>query len=185
MRVKVLAVETDADGGADPWCAAPIWLAVEDRTDDAVSGTITESRLDRAGYLASDPICVPLDRIFDLVSLGSDGRPILNEERAEFAIGKRVLVGITVLTPGGELIEQRQFVGQVASVDPAKGIELNLANRTSYWLPPDARLLEEAAPGEYRLRSTGEIVTDPDYISTWTITQHKKGGRSADVGHRT
>ena len=40
----------------------------------------------------------------------------------------------------------------------------------TYTLPPDLRNYEPAAPGEYRLRSTGEVVADPDFISNWTIT---------------
>jgi hypothetical protein len=32
-------------------------------------------------------------------------------------------------------------------------------------LPPQ---LQEAEPGEYRLRATGEVVVDPDYFARWT-----------------
>jgi hypothetical protein len=38
-----------------------------------------------------------------------------------------------------------------------------------FWLPPDIRAFQDAQPGEYRLRSTGEIVVDPDFITNWTI----------------
>jgi hypothetical protein len=31
------------------------------------------------------------------------------------------------------------------------------------------RAFQPAPPGEYRLKSTGEIVVDPDLLSTWTI----------------
>jgi hypothetical protein len=51
-----------------------------------------------------------------------------------------------------------------------------------YWLPPDGRAFEEAPPGEYRLRSTGEVVIDPDYLATWTIT-HGDGQTPRDTGY--
>ena len=95
------------------------------------------------------------------------GRPLLNEPRARFAVGKRALVGITILSQDGDLVERNQFVGRIASVDPDRGIELLLDDRSSYWLPPDSRSLEEARPGEYSLRSNGQTVVDPDYICTW------------------
>ena len=37
------------------------------------------------------------------------------------------------------------------------------------WLPPDLRAFKKARPGEYRLRSTGEVVLDPDYTTVLTI----------------
>ena len=36
-------------------------------------------------------------------------------------------------------------------------------------LPPDLRPFQPAPAGSYRLRSTGEVVLDPDYLATWTI----------------
>jgi len=36
-------------------------------------------------------------------------------------------------------------------------------------LPPDLRSLKPAPAGEYRLRATGEIVRDPDYLATWVV----------------
>ena len=43
------------------------------------------------------------------------------------------------------------------------------------WLPPHLEAYQEAAEGEYRLRSTGEVVVDPDWLCTWTI--HPGPGR--------
>jgi len=37
------------------------------------------------------------------------------------------------------------------------------------WLAPDVRAFALAAPGEYRLRSTGEVVSDPDVLTTGTL----------------
>jgi hypothetical protein len=174
-RAKVLAVEPDTDCGANPWAAKAIWMAIESRDDAHLMGPIQSTQLDRDGYRAGDALCVPQDRVIDLVFIGSEGRPVLNEARARFMFGKRALVGLDLMSETGDLIEQSQFTGIIARVDPADGIQLVLDDQSVYWLPPDARSFEEAAPGEYTLRSNGQTVVNPDYIATWTITQGYDG----------
>ena len=81
-------------------------------------------------------------------------------------------MGLTLVDPGGELIRQEQFVGQIISVSREHGIELDLFGDRGgepYWLPPQLNAFEKARPGEYRLRSTGEVVVDPDLLSSWTV----------------
>lgn len=167
-QAKVLAAESDPGGAVSP---RPVWIAVTARDGDRVVGTITTSGLDHDGFRAGDRLEAPLDSIFDLALLDAGGAPRLNEERARFALGKRVLVGLTFQSPAGELIEQRQFAGWLVSVDPTQGLELELRGGSRYNLPPDVRSLEEAPPGEYRLRSTGEVERDPDYIYSSTVTR--------------
>ena len=36
-------------------------------------------------------------------------------------------------------------------------------------LPAFLQIIIYAPEGEYRLNSTGEVVADPDYLSTWSI----------------
>jgi hypothetical protein len=86
-------------------------------------------------------------------------RPIL--------LGKKVLVGITDSTPDGTIEGYRQFLGQISDVRPKQGVLLKLQNGEFYWLPPDHRPLKKAPKGEYRLRSTGQVVVDPDYLCNW------------------
>ena len=86
-------------------------------------------------------------------------------------MGKRVLVAITEYAATGELLERRQFVGRIIAVDPERGIRLQRPDASHYDLPPDHRALKRARKGEYKLRATGEIVIDPDYLSTWTLTK--------------
>jgi hypothetical protein len=181
--VKVMALERAADGTADVWEARPVWLEVEERGEGGVSGTIVDSELSSEGSAEGDRLAVPWTRIFDLVLLDEDGDALFNEQRARFAIGKRVLVGITELSPDEEdVVARHAFAGTVRSVEPERGIELLLDDRSSYWLPPDASSLHEAPPGEYALRGTGQTVVDPDYTVTWTITQREPGapGLSAE-----
>ncbi|MFX0060574.1 MAG: hypothetical protein ACFFC7_00125 [Candidatus Hermodarchaeota archaeon] len=36
-------------------------------------------------------------------------------------------------------------------------------------LPPDLSAFQKAEPGDYRLRSTGEVVINPDFTVLWTV----------------
>ena len=89
-------------------------------------------------------------------------------------IGKRVLVGITTLDFHGNLRSQEQVHGRIDIADPKQGLLIELqgvGDGRKYSLPPDLRSFEYAPSGEYRLRSTGEVVTDPDFLVTWTVKQ--------------
>jgi hypothetical protein len=94
-------------------------------------------------------------------------------------IGKRILVGLTYLDSKGQLMRQLQYHGFISRIT-AEGIFVRLPNGEDHCsLPPDTACLKKAPPGEYRLRSTGEIITNPDYLAQWTIT--KKGDAAAEI----
>ena len=89
-------------------------------------------------------------------------------------MGKHVLVGVTALDHKGKLVEHKQFYGKVTQADPREGFRVELLGEAEgrvEWLPPDTRPFQKARPGEYRLKSTGEVVVDPDYTAMWTYTQ--------------
>lgn len=88
------------------------------------------------------------------------------ENRFAELLGKIMLVGITYYRPNGECAGQRQLWGTVISADET-GVVLRQSSGARFSLPPDLSSVEPAPPGEYRLRSTGEVVRDPDYLSTW------------------
>lgn len=85
-------------------------------------------------------------------------------------LGKVILVGITYYTHDKQLIEQKQYHGTVIWADE-KGIVVRKANGEEEKLPPDLRSTKPAPPGEYRERSTGEIVVNPDYFTTWNVVE--------------
>jgi hypothetical protein len=98
----------------------------------------------------------------------------MSERDWEAYLGKTVLIGLTSTTHDGVLISQEQFFGKIVGYRPTEGIELTLLGAREgqdYRLPPDLTQLHKAAPGEYRLRATGEVVIDPDYTSTWTVAR--------------
>lgn len=166
-EVKLRAGIAEEDGGVSIEQARSVWFAVEGREGARLNGTVTESSLNREGYRRGDKIEADVDRVFDVVFRGADGWPLMNEDRARFAIGKRILVGITEVSKDDEVVTQRQFVGVLESADPRRGLFLRLGTGELRNMPPDVRSLEEAPPGEYRLRSTGEVVNDPDYTMKW------------------
>lgn len=87
-------------------------------------------------------------------------------------IGRTIIIGITHLDANDELIEQIQMHG-VISEATSKGIVIRLSTGDDYKLPPDYGSIKKAPSGEYRFRSTGETVVDPDYMTTWTIHEQK------------
>lgn len=93
-----------------------------------------------------------------------------DDELAEQLVGKVLLVGLTFVEAAGD--RQEQFYGEVVSAGRSDGVILRLSGSRDgerYRLPPDLRSIFPAQPGEYRLRTTGETVTDPDFTATWVI----------------
>ena len=104
-------------------------------------------------------------------------KPAWDQDKAALLIGAKVLIGLTHIHKGGH--EQEQMFGLVRSADAKAGVLIALGGSRlgdTQWLPPDLSVFQPAAPGEYRLRSTGEFVSNPDYLVTWTINEKEAEG---------
>ena len=101
-------------------------------------------------------------------SVSGDPPPYWNEKGRRL-IGKRVLVGITYVDAADRPVDRRQYHGVVESADERVGFAIRVNDGTVEWLPPHLAAFSAAAPGEYRLCSTGEVVTDPDLLSRWIV----------------
>jgi hypothetical protein len=88
--------------------------------------------------------------------------------------GKILLVGITLLDENEELIEQIQVYGPIIRIDEKGVIIKRNGCGSEFGIPSDFNNINEAKPGEYKLRSTGELVVNPDYISSWTVNKATK-----------
>lgn len=102
--------------------------------------------------------------------MSDDQSPVWDDAFALKLLGRALLVGMTYEDTEGDCIEQLH--GEVVSVDPKQGVCIRLAGKRTgefFWLPPDLRSVSLARPGSYRLRSTGEIVEDPDYTAAWIV----------------
>lgn len=101
--------------------------------------------------------------------------PAWDQEEGDGLVGQLLLAGFTYLAADGKTVtSQVQFWGKIVSATP-KGIAVKCEGAT--WtgqtinLPPHLSMFLAARPGEYRLRSTGETVKDPDLTTAWTITR--------------
>jgi hypothetical protein len=104
--------------------------------------------------------------------------PQWDQDEADGLVGQMVLAGITYLAADGKTVtSQVQSWGRIVSAKP-EGIAIVYEGKIwagqTMTLPPDLRAFQAAGPGEYRLRSTGETIENPDLTTSWTITQSPK-----------
>jgi len=96
--------------------------------------------------------------------------PYFNDAEGQKIIGKHLLVGVTHRNHQDEITSIEQFHGIVVRASREEGIIIRLhESAEERWIPPDLSRLEPASPGSYRLKASGEVVVDPDFLSTWTI----------------
>ena len=83
-------------------------------------------------------------------------------------VGKLVLVGVTLVGPDGGIIKRVQAHGTIKAIEDDAGIILALSEPGKvFQLPPVLHSLRAVPPGAYRERSTGEVVSNPDYATVW------------------
>jgi hypothetical protein len=100
--------------------------------------------------------------------------PEWDDAFAQRLVGATVLIGLTIVEASGKVDSQIQLYGVVTEATHDIGVVLTLKGEQegeSYTLPPDLRAFHPAAPGSYRLRTTGETIESPDYTTTWTLTK--------------
>ncbi len=100
-------------------------------------------------------------------------------QRGEQFIGKHLLIGIQYFeaeegNPNGKFVGQEQRHGVIVRANPEDGIVLQLPDGSEFKMPPDLTMLEPAPRAEYRLRSTGEVVVNPDYGAAWAVYRDNK-----------
>lgn len=91
-----------------------------------------------------------------------------NEITYDELLGKVLLVGITFYTQDNEYIEQKQYHGIVTEAND-RILRMRIGDGSEITLPPDLSSTKRAHRGEYKLRSTGEVVVDPDFLATWNL----------------
>lgn len=88
---------------------------------------------------------------------------------SEKYIGKHLLVGLTYIDADDQISHRAEVHGAITRITD-EGIFIEQADGSGeFSLPPDISSLRPAAPGIYRLRTTGEELHDPDFVCTWTI----------------
>ena len=98
--------------------------------------------------------------------------PALDDAKAEEMIGKVVLVGVTRYGGDGQVKGLEQYAGTVLRISADEGVVLADENDGhERYLPPMLDQYQPAEPGEYRMRTSGMIVVDPDYRPPGTCTR--------------
>jgi hypothetical protein len=100
--------------------------------------------------------------------------PSWDQDIADAVVGKTIIAGVTYMESDGRTVRSReQYHGVVVSVDPRVGVHIRCAGAHSgetICLPPDNKVFTRASPGDYTLHATGEIVSNPYFATTWSIT---------------
>ena len=87
-------------------------------------------------------------------------------------IGKTILVGISVFSAEGELIDRYQYFGEIVSIGKDV-IRIKTDEGDSRTIPPDFSAIEKAQKGIYTLKSNGRQIENPDFISSWSVTKEE------------
>ena len=90
------------------------------------------------------------------------------EYNGEKHIGKTIIIGLTFLNSSGHVEQEIQLFGAISKISD-DGILVNLDDGEDYTLPPDLSAVKIAPPGEYKFKTTGKVIVNPDYMTTWTI----------------
>lgn len=82
--------------------------------------------------------------------------------------GCMFLIGITFVDDKEAVIDQYQTSGRFQEFDDVL-MRIAREDGSIYQVPYDPETITYAEPGEYRERSTGRVITDPDFLIRWTI----------------
>ena len=110
-----------------------------------------------------------------LVALSGFAKAETNMQTESDLIGKHLLIGITIVDEKDEAVEQIQVHGTIDRIVDDMLDIIRADTGEKFTIPFAPHTIEVASPGEYRLRSTGEVVVNPDYLSTWTVSEGEEG----------
>lgn len=103
-------------------------------------------------------------------------------KRAHSYLGKHLLLSLYYEDSDGNLLRHVQMHGVISRIDEAM-LAVNLVGSgEEFTVPADLSALKPAPSGDYRLRPSGEIVVNPDFPTTWTITEAEKDGKDDGKG---
>lgn len=86
-------------------------------------------------------------------------------------VGKHLLISLTSLDQAGEVRHKVQMHGIITRINEAIIAVERQNTGEEFTIPADMDALTAAAEGEYRLKPSGEVVVNPDYLTVWTIAK--------------
>ena len=101
-------------------------------------------------------------------------KPLPWDERLAARLpGKYIIVGLRYVGLNGAPDRLEQKHGVIAKADRQDGIAVELRGSDlgeCHWMPPQTSILRRAKPGTYRLKGSGDVIENPDYLATWVVT---------------
>ena len=86
-------------------------------------------------------------------------------------VGKHLLISLTYVRHTGELKHKAQIHGVILRINEAVIAVERQDTGDEFTIPADMSALQVAPEGDYRLKPSGEVVVDPDYLAVWTIAE--------------
>lgn len=101
-------------------------------------------------------------------------KPKYDEKKAQELVGKDIIIGLTYLDNNDNIIERKQLYGDIIRITES-GVFIIIRNTgEEFSLPPQLEAFEKAPEGEYRFKTTGEVIINPALMTTWTVRQSKE-----------
>ncbi|MRM85857.1 hypothetical protein D1Z98_06975 [Riemerella anatipestifer] len=94
------------------------------------------------------------------------------EEFKENLKNKTFLIGITFVDENGDIIDEYQTSGKVLELTDNGILKLKRENENFFQIPYDNDSIFAAQKGEYKEKSSGKIIVDPDFITQWTVSKN-------------
>jgi len=86
--------------------------------------------------------------------------------------GKRVILGITRFAESGSYTQEQHLArASIWRHDDYDFVRFSCEDGEERVYPFEERFVQRAPKGEYRFRSTGEVVVDPDFL--FSVTTYK------------
>lgn len=90
--------------------------------------------------------------------------------KPEAIIGRSVIVGMTFVNANNEVLEIKDFAGQVIEISDEKGIVIcNHDSKQAIALPLNFDAFKPAVKGNYTLKQSGLKIMNPDLTCEMTI----------------
>lgn len=99
-------------------------------------------------------------------------------EKVPHLVGKYVIIALDEVDSDGNVLARSELHGRIVGAVESKGVYVELRGRSAgetFTLPPCTESFINAPPGRYRLRSTGELVAQPDLIAHWSVIKSLPG----------
>ena len=94
-------------------------------------------------------------------------------------LGKHLLMSLTYLDEASTVADKAQLHGVITRINEAI-IAVDLQDTgEEFTLPADLSALTVAPEGEYRLKPSGDVVVNPDYLVVYTIGKSEAEDREA------